>query len=88
MFSLFSVLENDKSLNHSECDFIAGLYDKYKNLMYATAQKYASNFSETEDIVQDSLIKLIKKQKIYKYWMVAYWQGTLSLLLETLRLII
>lgn len=62
MFSLFSVLEY-KPLNHSEREFISDLYDKYKKLMYATAQKYISDFSATEDIVQDSLVKLMKKSE-------------------------
>lgn len=87
MFSLFSVLEY-KPLNHSEREFISDLYDKYKKLMYATAQKYISDFSATEDIVQDSLVKLMKNQKIYKHWMVAYWRDMLFLLLETLQSII
>lgn len=62
MFSLFSVLEY-KPLNHSEREFISDLYDKYKKLMYATAQKYISDFSTAEDIVQDSLVKLMKKSE-------------------------
>lgn len=42
-------------------DFVLRLYQEFKPLMFAIARKYISNPSDCEDVVQDSLVKLIKK---------------------------
>lgn len=60
MFSFFALFEHNP-LNHSEREFVADMYDKHKNLMYATARKYISDNPTIEDIVQDSLLRLMRK---------------------------
>lgn len=44
-------------------DYIIWLYQEFKGLMHSTAKKYASEYHSDEDIVQDSLLKLIPKVK-------------------------
>ena len=46
--------ENDR-------DFIIQLYQEFKYIMLSTAKKYVSNPEDQEDIVQESIIKLIEK---------------------------
>lgn len=41
-------------------DFVIQMYNQYKNLMFATAQKYTANVADQEDIVQTSLERLIR----------------------------
>lgn len=45
----------------SDSEFMLWLYAEFKGLMYATAQKYICSSCTREDIVQDSLTKLIQK---------------------------
>lgn len=48
--------------NHSsEEEFITQVYQEFNRLMYFTAQKYTSDPYQCEDIVQESLIRLINK---------------------------
>lgn len=42
-------------------DYILDIYEQYKNMMLNTAKKYTSNYWAAEDIVQDSIVKLIPK---------------------------
>lgn len=46
-----------------ERDFLCRLYSDYHRLMYATAGKYVSDQLEKEDIVQDTLEKMVKNVK-------------------------
>ena len=45
-------------------DFFTQLYCKYKHIMLNIAQRYASDLSESEDIVHDSLVKLLEKESV------------------------
>lgn len=44
-------------------EYIIWLYQEFKGIMHATAKKYASEYHTDEDIVQDSILKLIPKVK-------------------------
>lgn len=44
-------------------EYVIWLYQEFKGIMHATARKYASEYHTDEDIVQDSLLKLIPKVK-------------------------
>lgn len=44
-----------------ERDFMARLYEENERLLFATALKYAPSTHDAEEIVQDSLVKLIRK---------------------------
>lgn len=46
--------------------FMHSLYIEFIGLMVATAKKYESNSDEIDDIIQDSLLKLIPKISILK----------------------
>lgn len=48
----------------SDMDFILWLYQEFKPLMFAIAQKYLENVSDQEDVVQASLVKLMEKATI------------------------
>ena len=50
----------------SDTDFILWLYQEFKPLMFATAQKYLVNIPDQEDVVQTSLVKLMEKVSILK----------------------
>lgn len=45
----------------SDQEFIARTYKEYERLMYYTARKYNSNLQTCEDVMQEALIRLIKK---------------------------
>lgn len=47
--------------NPTDRDYMLWLYDEFKNLMFFTAKKYISSQTVCEDIVQDSIIRLIEK---------------------------
>ena len=68
-----------------EAEFMIWLYHEFKSLMFATAKKYVSNPQDCEDIVQDSLERLVKKFRSCGKKSVAFWPVTLSLLLGTHR---
>lgn len=51
----------DSLENESDRDFIIWLYQEFKYIMLSTAKKYVSNPEDQEDIVQESIVKLIKK---------------------------
>ena len=53
---IISNLEDPK-----EREFMARLYEENEGLFFATALKYVSTHYDAEEIVQDSLVKLIKK---------------------------
>lgn len=44
-------------------EFITGIYYEYERLMFATARRYIDGRTEQEDVVQESLKKLIEKQE-------------------------
>ncbi len=41
-------------------EFIEGLYEQYRRLMFSTAGKYTADAQEAEEIVQDALVKLVE----------------------------
>lgn len=45
----------------NEQKFMVSLFEDYHRLMFATAKKYVSNYHAVEDIVQESLMNLLKK---------------------------
>lgn len=47
--------------SQADQDFMLWLYNEFKPLMYSTARKYVSNSADCDDIIQDSLVKLIEK---------------------------
>ena len=47
-----------------ERDFMARLYEENKKLLFSTALKYAADNHDAEEIVQDSLVRLIGKVEI------------------------
>lgn len=47
--------------NDTEQEFILWLYQEFYRLMFYTAQKYVADQKQQEDIVQESLRKLIEK---------------------------
>ena len=47
--------------NETDQQFMLGIYETYKPIMFKTARKYVSNYFAVEDLVQDSLLKLIPK---------------------------
>lgn len=46
---------------NSACAFLLWLYDEFYRLMFFTAQKYLADPSQLEEVVQESLRKLIEK---------------------------
>lgn len=46
--------------NEDDRDFMLALYQKFKPIMFSTARKYISNREDQQDIVQDSILKLIE----------------------------
>ena len=68
---IISNLEDPK-----EREFMARLYEENEGLFFATALKYVSTHYDAEEIVQDSLVKLIKKvntlQRLERCTLVAY----------------
>jgi len=55
---MLSIIDNT---SYEDQDYLHNIYEQYKKIMYKTARKYASNYSEIEDLVQDSITKLIPK---------------------------
>ena len=53
-------------LEQTDKEFIVWLYHEYKGLMYYTAKKYISFPEEIEDILQDSIIKLIERIELLR----------------------
>ena len=51
----------DKCETEDDRQFMESLYLRYERLLFSTARKYISDFHTCEDVIQDSLIKLIKK---------------------------
>lgn len=47
--------------NDTEQEFILWLYQEFNRLMFYTAQKYVADQKQQEDIIQESLRKLIEK---------------------------
>lgn len=46
--------------------FMVWLYNEFKPLMFATVKKYVSNPQDQEDIIQDSLERLMKKAPLLR----------------------
>ena len=57
MIPLISTMVEDSS----DREYMIELYQTYEKLMYFTANRFTSNYADIEDIVQDSVIKLIHK---------------------------
>ena len=55
---LITALENE---NSDDQEYMLNLYEQYKRIMFHTAKKFVSDFTTVEDLVQDSLVKLIPK---------------------------
>lgn len=53
--------KNGKKNFSSDQEFITQIYQEFNRLMYYTARKYNSDPQQCEDVVQDSLAKLIEK---------------------------
>ena len=72
---IISTLDDPK-----ERDFMAQLYEENERLLFATALKYASSSHDAEEIVQDSLIRLIRKistlQSLECYTLTSYLVST------------
>ena len=49
-------------LEQSEREFMIQLFREYERLMFATARRYIPEQSACEDIIQDSLEKLMKQE--------------------------
>ena len=47
--------------NEDDREFMASLYQRYNRLMYDTIIKMAKNPHDTEDILQNALVRLIDK---------------------------
>lgn len=60
------VFINALTLEQTDKEFVLWLYEKYKNLMYLTAKKQISSPEVIEDILQDSIIKLIEKIEVLR----------------------
>jgi len=45
----------------SDCTFILDIYQRFQRLMFSTAQKYGQENDFPEEVVQESLVKLIRK---------------------------
>lgn len=56
-----TALINASKIVQDDKDFMLRLYQEFKPLMFATARRYISNPSDCEDVVQDSIVKLIEK---------------------------
>ncbi len=52
-----SVLTQDQT---DAQEFMVGLYEQYRRLMFSTARKYTADPQESEEIVQDALVKLVE----------------------------
>ena len=50
-----------KDINEENIEYIELLYNEYKWLMYSSIQKYVNNPEVIEDLLHDSIIKLIPK---------------------------
>lgn len=65
----------------SDRDFMVWMYMEFKDLMYATAYRYINTVEVAEDIVQDSIVSLIKKintlQQMEKNALCAYIVATI-----------
>lgn len=59
---IISTLDNDL-----DRDFITWLYEEYEPLLFKVAQRFALTQHDVEDIVQDSLERLIKKIPTIRY---------------------
>jgi len=53
--------------NITDQQFMVSVYQDHKYIMFGTAKKYLSNDSVCEDLVQESLIKLIPKIDILRH---------------------
>ena len=60
-------IEKDLGMcDQKEREFMEELYRKYERLMYATVRRYISDSMEQEEIVQESLKKLIEKRRVLR----------------------
>lgn len=57
---------NTYPCSESDREFITRVYLDFERLMFATAKRYISDISVCEDIIQDSIVKLIKKTDLLR----------------------
>ena len=71
-----SARQSASGLSAEERTFLLQLYEKYKPLMVVTVRRYISNPNDQEDVLQDSLFRLVKNvetiQKISRYTLPTY----------------
>lgn len=58
------MIKHNKALDENERAFVEMLWDEYKALMYSTALKYSQDSHQIQDIIQNSLEKIIKKVSV------------------------
>ena len=77
MISFIGLVEIEQ---HDDQHFFLCLYEQYKRLMFSTAKKYISDSNVAEDLVQDSVVKLIQKiptmRKLSKWAVCSYIVST------------
>ena len=54
-----SARQSASGLSAEERTFLLQLYEKYKPLMVVTVRRYISNPNDQEDVLQDSLFRLV-----------------------------
>ena len=84
-------IEKDLGMcDQKEREFMEELYRKYERLMYATVRRYISDSMEQEEIVQESLKKLIEKRRVLCNLSLPFmrrnWSGLSRLLSSTTML--
>lgn len=47
-------------MSHTDKTFLLEFYDKHKHLLYYLAKRYTSNSEDADDLVQDTLLRLIR----------------------------
>lgn len=67
------------SENQSDRTFMLELYQQFSRLMFFTARKYHLEQEACEDVVQESLVKLIQKVSVLKKMPTQSWHPMLYL---------
>lgn len=57
---------NTYPCSESDREFITRVYLNFERLMFATAKRYIADISVCEDIIQDSIVNLIKKTHLLR----------------------
>jgi len=56
--------QSSKPLSAAEADFFQDFYEEYKDFLYYIANRYTTTQSDCEDVVQDSIIRLLCNAKV------------------------